>query len=94
MYKDNGVSQGVVYWINPDDPSKGKIVSASSGEMLWSDGLIWTTKIESTVDGLANYAQFNASSVYTDQKDKFYALKYCEDLRERLGGTWYLPAPG
>ena len=94
VYKENGVNQGVVYWVNPDDPYKGKVVSASSEEMLWSNGLIWTTKIESLVDGLANYEQFNASSVYTDNKDDFYALKYCEDLRESLGGNWYLPAPG
>ena len=79
VYQENGVNQGVVYWINPDDPSQGKIVSAASEEMLWSDGLIWTSKIESTTDGLANYAQFNASTVYTENKDKFFALKYCED---------------
>lgn len=94
VYMENGVNQGVVYWINPDDSSQGKIVSVASEEMLWSDGLLWTTKIESTTDGLANYAQFNASTVYTENKDKFYALKYCEDLKANLGGNWYLPAPG
>lgn len=94
VYAENGLNQGVVYWVNPDDPYRGKVVSAVSPEILWSNGLIWTAKIESTVDGLANRAQFNASSVYTDRKDEFYALKYCEDLRESLGGNWYLPAPG
>lgn len=94
VYTKAGVNQGVVYWVNPDDPYKGKVVSVSSEEMIWSEGLIWTAKINSTTEGLANYDQFNSSSVYTDNKDKFYALKYCESLRETLGGNWYLPAPG
>lgn len=94
VYSENGKSQGVVYWINPDDPYRGKVISAASESMLWSNGLIWTSKIESTTNGLANLAQFNASAVYTSRKDEFYALQYCENLRESLGGNWYLPAPG
>ena len=94
VYMENGVNQGVVYWVDPDNPYKGKIVSASSAEVMdWSDGTIWTAKIESKEDGLANYNQFNSSDVYTSQKERFYALQYCENLRETLGGNWYLPAP-
>ena len=94
VYMENGVNQGVVYWVDPDNPYKGKIVSASSTEVMdWSDGTIWTAKIESKEDGLANYNQFNSSDVYTSQKERFYALQYCENLRENLGGNWYLPAP-
>lgn len=94
VYIENGLKQGVVYWIDPDNPYKGKIVSVSSaGPMDWSEGTIWTEKILSQEDGLANYDQFNASEVYTSQKEKYYALKYCEGLRESLGGNWYLPAP-
>ncbi len=94
VFIEKGVKQGVVYWVDPDNPYKGKVVSMSSAEAMdWSEGTIWTAKIESQEDGLANYEQFNASEVYTGQKDKFYALKYCEGLRETLGGNWYLPAP-
>lgn len=94
VFVENGVKQGVVYWIDPDNPYKGKVVSLSSADAMdWSEGTIWTAKIESQEDGLANYNQFNASDVYTSQKEKFYALKYCEELRETIGGNWYLPAP-
>lgn len=94
IFKENNKDQGVVYWVDPDNPYKGKIVSASTSEAIqWSDGLIWTDKILSQDDGLLNYNQFNASTVYTDQKDKYYAIKYCEDLRQTHGGNWYLPAP-
>lgn len=94
VYMENGKAQGVVYWVDPDDPFRGRAISVASEEMLWSNGLIWTAKIESTTDGLVNRAQFNASAVYTSRKDEFYALQYCEDLRETLGGNWFLPAPG
>lgn len=94
VYMENGKAQGVVYWVDPDDPFRGRAISVASEEMLWSNGLIWTAKIESTTDGLVNRAQFNASSVYTSRKDEFYALQYCDNLRETLGGNWFLPAPG
>lgn len=94
VYVENGVDQGVVYWVDPENPYRGKVVSAVSDEILWSEGLIWTEKIQSTTDGLANYEQFKSSPVYTDRKEEYYALKYCESLRESLGGNWYLPAPG
>lgn len=93
VYKEKDANIGVVYWIDPDNPYKGKIVSPSStSSMDWSDGLIWTEKIQSQDNGLLNYQQFNDSEVYTGQKERFYALKYCEDMRSKLGGNWYLPA--
>lgn len=98
VYKENEINQGVVYWIDPDNPYKGKIISASSTEAMdWSENIsvefLWTEKIGSLTDGLLNYQQFNASEVYTSQKEKFYALQYCEKMRESHGGNWYLPAP-
>ena len=94
VFMENGVNQGVVYWVDPDNPYKGKVVSASSTEAMdWSEGTIWTAKIESKEDGLANYNQFMSSDVYTSQKEKYYALQYCENLRSSHGGNWYLPAP-
>jgi hypothetical protein len=94
VYEENGQKQGVVYYVSPDNPYQGKIVSASTlTASAWSDGLIWTDKILSQENGLENLVQFNNSEVYTGQKEKFYALKYCDDLRTSLGGEWYLPAP-
>ena len=97
VYKENGVNQGVVFWIDPDNPYKGKIISTASESMDWSEGFptvyLWTDKIQSQDDGLLNYDQFNASTVYTSQREKFYAMNYCEQMRETQGGNWYLPAP-
>ena len=98
VYKENDINQGVVYWVDPDNPFKGKIISVSSVEAMdWSENLsvqyLWTAKIDSQDDGLLNYEQFNSSDVYTSQKEKFYALNYCERMRETHGGNWYLPAP-
>lgn len=42
--KDNAV--GIVFWINPDDTTKGKIVSMDeSGEVEWSDAKTWAESV-------------------------------------------------
>ena len=93
VFTENGVDQGVIYWVDPANPYKGKAISVSTPEPIqWSKELIWTTKINSQALGLENLAQFEASTVYTDRKDDYYALKYCADMRANLGGNWYLPA--
>ena len=98
VFKENDINQGVVYWVDPNNPYKGKVISASSAETMdWSEnyykGYLWTDKIQSQDDGLLNYNQFHSSTVYTSQMEKFYALYYCEKMRETHGGNWYLPAP-
>ena len=98
VFKENDINQGVVYWVDPNNPYKGKVISASSAETMdWSENYyqyyLWTDKIQSQDDGLLNYNQFHSSEVYTSQMEKFYALYYCEKMRETHGGNWYLPAP-
>lgn len=93
VYTENNKPQGVIYWVDPANPYKGKAISVSTPEPIqWSKELIWTDKINSQASGLDNLAQFEASPVYTDRKDDYYALKYCADMRANLGGNWYLPA--
>lgn len=98
VFTENDIKQGVVYWIDPNNPYKGKVISVSSAETMdWSEnyyqGYLWTEKIQSQDDGLLNYNQFHSSEVYTSQMEKFYAMNYCEKMRETHGGNWYLPAP-
>lgn len=98
VFTENDIKQGVVYWIDPNNPYKGKVISVSSAETMdWSEnyyqGYLWTDKIKSQDDGLLNYNQFHSSEVYTSQMEKFYAMYYCEQMRETHGGNWYLPAP-
>ena len=98
VFTENDIKQGVVYWIDPNNPYKGKVISVSSAETMdWSEnyyqGYLWTDKIQSQDDGLLNYNQFHSSEVYTSQMEKFYAMNYCEKMRETHGGNWYLPAP-
>ena len=92
VFTENGQNQGVVYWVDPSNPYKGKIISVSSEKMIWADKL-WKTGTNND-NGLENYNKITGSDDYKNGTIDFKAIKYCAGLRETLGGEWYLPARG
>lgn len=93
VYTDkNGEKHGVVYWVDPSNPYKGKIISVSSEKMIWADKE-WKTGTTND-NGLENYNKITGSNDYKNGTIDFKAIKYCAGLRETLGGEWYLPARG
>ena len=93
VYTDeSGVKHGVVYWVDPSNPYKGKIISVSSEKMIWADK-VWKTGTNND-KGLENYNKITGSDDYKNGTIDFKAIKYCAGLRETLGGEWYLPARG
>lgn len=98
VFEENGKKQGVVYWIDPSDPYKGKIVSVCT-----PDQIVWATQTYNsdatggnlggtdTNDGLANFNTVTNYAAYQENPANFPAMKYCADLRTSLGGNWYLP---
>ena len=93
VYVEGGVNQGVVFWVDPENPYKGKVVSVSSAEAIkWATDT-YTDKVGSTntTDGLANFDKVTALDVYKENPDNFPAMKFCDDLRTNMGGNWYLP---
>ena len=91
IYAEDGVNQGVVFWVDPTNPYKGKIVSVST-----STTIQWATKNTTlggtdTNDGLANYNMVTGLDSYKEDANNFPAMKTCADLRAEYGGNWYLP---
>lgn len=85
---------GVVYWIDPNNPDKGKIVSTHKGY-----GNHWSTEktlinAKDMSDGAANTAIILASSFYQADPDKYPAFKLCatKNLTAINGIKWYIPA--
>ena len=92
VFEENGKKQGVVFWIDPDNKAKGKIISVSSTETLqWSTSKLFTDKTTMD-DGLTNTNQIMQSDAYKADPTQFPAIQYCADMRETLGGDWYMPA--
>lgn len=78
---------GVVFWQDPENPKKCKIVSATrlEGES-WCPQAIESiaTEANSDDDGLANTTKIKALANF----DQYLAAKFCTDM----GEGWYLPA--
>lgn len=80
---------GVVFWVNPDDAAKGKIVSMDEP----SSTLIWCTiagngslLIRSDDDGAGNTAKVTNDKGYTDEI--YPSIAWCVNK----GEGWYMPA--
>ena len=85
-------NDGVLFWLNPDDPSKGKVVAASADIVKWAESNdlygIHTfkdnyEKVHSTVTGLYAYAT---------EPENFKAVRTCEEMRKSKGGNWHVPS--
>ena len=83
---------GVVFWNDPENPLKGKAVSAAAGVMNWAEQNdlygIHTIKenydkVHSTVTSLAGYQ---------NNPENYKAVWTCEQMRKTYGGNWHVPS--
>lgn len=88
VYAENGVNQGVVFWIDETNPAKGKIISGASTNLKWGDGTDktygWAADIN-TDDGMANQAY--VLGLEGSSATEYPAVYYCKDM----GEGWRLP---
>lgn len=98
VFYENNKAQGVVFWIDPDDPYTGKVVSVATDDIKWAVKTYNGDADDNpnlggtdTNDGLANFTQVTTFSAYLEDANNFPATKFCADLRASLGGDWYLP---
>ena len=83
---------GVIFWVNPDDNTKGKAVAATAEVMKWAENNdvhgIHTfkenyDKVHSTITGLQSYKA---------NPDTYKAVNACEQMRKAHGGNWHVPS--
>ena len=90
LYVENGENMGVVFWVDPTDPTKGKAVSGLSTEIAWHS----STK---TFDDAASFASDDSKSNfeylinrddYKTNAEQYAAIYFCQSL----GEGWRLPS--
>ena len=99
---DGGANQGIVFYYDASDFTKGKVFSAKAELGIWGNRNV-ATGATSTTDAEANYNAVTSLSSYkknvtdymeesqdTDGKYSF-AWAYCDKLRDTYGGNWHLP---
>lgn len=90
VYAENGVNLGVVFWVDENDSSKGKIISGQSyidvvwGPMETTNGYAWAKDID-TDNGAANQAY--VLGLQGSDADTYPAVYKCKNL----GDGWRLP---
>lgn len=92
-YDNSKTCVGIVFWVNPENPVQGKIVSLDEYTVTNSYKNAWGPKTTLTeandyADGLANMAAIKDE---TDWQTKHVPFDWCD--KKKLGGlTWYFPA--
>lgn len=88
LYKESGVNKGVVFWVDPTDPTKGKAVSGAYTTAVWHASTQTFDDAASfdTDDSQANHNYIMGKSDYS--ATNYPAVAYCVSL----GTGWRLPS--
>ena len=80
-------TEGVIFWIDPENPTRAKIISAKSHVgQPWSDELVSTGATDESEDGTVN---FNIIKQTPNYRTANYGALKCEEE----GEGWYMPSP-
>lgn len=89
LYVENGENMGVVFWVDPTDPTKGMAVSGAYMQGAWGPtDFIDDAAFFDTDDSKTNFEYVTNRSDYQANKEKFPAVYFCESL----GEGWRLPS--
>ena len=92
VYSQGKEELGVVFYKDPDDPGKKKVLSAAGGIMKWAT--------ENSTWGIHNYKldyEFVYQMIvgldsYKSDPDNFPAVNFCQQMRNTYGGNWHVPS--
>lgn len=92
VYKKDNVKLGVAFYVDPHDPAKGKVVSASSTIAQWA-----TSNEKWRINGSKEDYDYvhtivTSSDRYIDNPDDFPAVRFCDQMRREYGGNWHVPS--
>lgn len=90
LYVENGENMGVVFWVDPSDPTKGKAVSGLSTEIVWHSSTKTFDDAASFAsdDSKANFEYLINRDDYKTNAEKYAAIYFCQSL----GEGWRLPS--
>lgn len=92
VYENEGQKLGVIFYADPADDSKGKVVSSACGLMQWAtSNENWRI---STYKGNYDYVHtvVTTSEKYIANPAEFPAVNFCDQMRQEHGGNWHVPS--
>lgn len=92
IYKKDNVKLGVVFYVDPHDSGKRKVVSASSTLAQWALSNEKWRITGSKEDYDYVHTIVTSSDRYIDNPNDFPAVQFCEQMRHDYGGNWHVPS--
>ena len=84
--------EGVVFWVDPDNMYKGKVVAASADVMKWAE----SNELYGAHAAKENYELVHSKvtdlPAYKTNPERYPAVNACEQMRKRYGGNWHVPS--
>ena len=92
VYEKNGRQLGVVFYQDPDDSGKRKVLSHSGILTNWaSSNDNWrVSSYKEDYDYV--HTVVTTSEKYMDNPDDFPAVRFCDRMRRDYGGNWHVPS--
>ena len=92
VYRKGNDKLGVVFYEDPDDARKTKVVSSAGGVMQWatSNGTWRISSFKTEPDYV--HAVVTASDAFKANADDFPAVKFCDQMQKSYGGNWHVPS--
>lgn len=84
--------EGVVFWVDPDNMYKGKVVAASADVMKWAE----SNELYGAHAAKENYELVHSKvtdlPAYKTNPERYPAVSACEQMRKTYGGNWHVPS--
>ena len=84
--------EGVLFWVDPDNTFKGKVVAAYAGVMKWAE----SNELYGAHAAKENYelVHTNVTSLpaFKTNSERYPAVNACEQMRKTHGGNWHVPS--
>ena len=90
VYAEGGDNQGVVFWVDPSTPSKGKIISGAVAYVTWGPAKDLSDEMDNYITShtvVENRDYVKNASDYSEAN--YPAVYFCDNLP---GGDWRLPS--
>ena len=85
-------NEGVLFWVDPDNMYKGKVVAASADVIKWADSNDLYGAHTAKEDYELVHEKVTSLPAFETNPEQYPAVNACEQMRKTYGGNWHVPS--
>ena len=85
-------NEGVLFWVDPDNMYKGKVVAASADVIKWADSNDLYGAHTAKEDYELVHEKVTSLPAFDTNPEQYPAVNACEQMRKTYGGNWHVPS--